>query len=860
MEKKSLIIPWISLYCLLMGMFHNFCWTFGCEVRYGRHVLPFLLISAVTLFCVAQLKRKYAVIASMLGILGLIVFAVIKFEELTSDFLKIVYYLNLRSDEYNGSLLLDFEGIRVAGTAMDFNVFLRFVIIVCAIFISLFVFRIYSRGYGFLPVYGVMSLGLIVGRAPNSKSVTYLVVGAVLALMWIARQERGGRHFFVQKDVKKEFGFVIYFVFAGILLVGVIAAKQIGKKQEADILKDSDKYLAKQHQLERTVDVLAEELSQYIQGKLSGESDGKLDNDEPHYTDSVVIKVTMQQKPSENIYLKGFIGAEYENGEWFPSDNEVFSKIAYDDVKAKDIWNINYLFFSQYFEGFSDELWQSYNTNKSQMWIEYVGRGRFGKYAYVPYFADAHSIVSEDLTDCVTMDGENGMLRNENSYYVTFYTMGEQCYDTVKLQILSDLELIMSADVLSEEYDPSELSDGESVAHSMSADVLSEEYDPSELSAGESVAHSSYVRNAYSRLPNALNTLKRFIWDYEVGFAKGEELVEPVNALKAGQDVAKILAKQASYSMILEPVPEGKDYAEYFLLEQKKGYCEHFATAGTLLLRAKGVPARFVQGYKVTPDMFEENEDGTYTAEILDSNAHAWTEVYEGKYAGWFPIEMTPGYEAGEETTASPSAAPIEAAKPSVNPKENDEVTKAPATKKPTAAPKETKKSGTADESGKTSDGKLNLIRLNLDFDEKYVLFAVGIALLLVCMGRVIYLRCRMRKYRKEFAGEKDKNIQICVRTAQMLHFLRCCGQRNIERQNEDEWCMRASLLCKEKFHPDEWEEFKRIMQKAAFSVSEITEEEFVYYCDMAKEAESYIWQKMGSVRKCYMSILGLSK
>ena len=50
-------------------------------------------------------------------------------------------------------------------------------------------------------------------------------------------------------------------------------------------------------------------------------------------------------------------------------------------------------------------------------------------------------------------------------------------------------------------------------------------------------------------------------------------------------------------------------------------------------------------GYVVSPEEFEENEDG-YTAEIPDTQAHAWVEIYRnGK--GWIPLEVTPGYGTG---------------------------------------------------------------------------------------------------------------------------------------------------------------------------------------------------------------------
>lgn len=128
------------------------------------------------------------------------------------------------------------------------------------------------------------------------------------------------------------------------------------------------------------------------------------------------------------------------------------------------------------------------------------------------------------------------------------------------------------------------------------------------------------------------------------------------------REVASALKVQADYSLEPGRTPRGKDVAEYFYFENKKGYCEHFATVATLMLRMKGIPARYVAGYAVSPSAFTQKEDGTYEAVVTGASAHAWAEAYvEG--IGWIPVETTPGYGNGTvgdakeeaETTGYPS-------------------------------------------------------------------------------------------------------------------------------------------------------------------------------------------------------------
>ncbi|MHB1847354.1 MAG: transglutaminase family protein, partial [Deltaproteobacteria bacterium] len=69
-------------------------------------------------------------------------------------------------------------------------------------------------------------------------------------------------------------------------------------------------------------------------------------------------------------------------------------------------------------------------------------------------------------------------------------------------------------------------------------------------------------------------------------------------------------------------------------LARREGHCELFATALAVLLRARGIPARYVAGYYAP-----ESIDGNLT--IRDWDAHAWTEVLlPGR--GFVPFDATP--------------------------------------------------------------------------------------------------------------------------------------------------------------------------------------------------------------------------
>jgi transglutaminase-like putative cysteine protease len=75
---------------------------------------------------------------------------------------------------------------------------------------------------------------------------------------------------------------------------------------------------------------------------------------------------------------------------------------------------------------------------------------------------------------------------------------------------------------------------------------------------------------------------------------------------------------------------------EEFLFDRKTGYCEHYATAMVMMLRAIGIPARLVTGFLAT----EWNEYGNYYV-VRQQDAHAWVEVHL-PHSGWVMMDPTP--------------------------------------------------------------------------------------------------------------------------------------------------------------------------------------------------------------------------
>jgi transglutaminase-like putative cysteine protease len=131
-------------------------------------------------------------------------------------------------------------------------------------------------------------------------------------------------------------------------------------------------------------------------------------------------------------------------------------------------------------------------------------------------------------------------------------------------------------------------------------------------------------REVFSALPEQSSPRTRALAEsWLVQRPSGTQIVELALAYLRSQPFAYTLTPPALGS---QPVDE-------FLFDTREGFCEHFASALTVLLRAAGLPARVVMGYQGG----EFNAVGGYHI-IRQSEAHAWTEVWL-EDRGWIRVD-----------------------------------------------------------------------------------------------------------------------------------------------------------------------------------------------------------------------------
>ncbi len=169
-------------------------------------------------------------------------------------------------------------------------------------------------------------------------------------------------------------------------------------------------------------------------------------------------------------------------------------------------------------------------------------------------------------------------------------------------------------------------------------------------------AYDNFVYEYYTDLPPETRTAALALMD-DLGLNPVQ--LQSMNATDAVGYVTAAVRDCAEYDLNTPRMPAGSDFAIWFLSESDTGYCVHFASAATVLLRSLDIPARYVTGYLV------DTQAGKWVS-VSAQNAHAWTEYYVPGL-GWLPVEATPGNAAitnGPAEETEPATEPTQETSP----------------------------------------------------------------------------------------------------------------------------------------------------------------------------------------------------
>ena len=443
----------------------------------------------------------------------------------------------------------------------------------------------------------VISLGLelMVGYSPEWQGVGCMFVGVVMLYAW--NWNTGGKTRMLHRQEKRSGGTAVQLMTlcaAAVLAAGAFSGgRSVLAKPVERLVEIAPNIREFQRQLERELESFSLSVFRILRERVN--------NRTPRYRNREVLTVTASRVPLTELYLKGYYGTEYVGGSWDCSDDafaEACREAGY-EPEALAEWMA-----SAYLEHMRENMYTDFNL--LEYTIEYTGISN--GYTYLPYFTG---------------------LPKEQYQLVGDYFVQKSFFEDAVTVIGWDRNMGIR---------------NSSVMQLMAGTESGEQYTWSRW-------YSEYVLEQYLEVPDNIPALSLYTQaegyreHYEsLQIALQSEYTKLRNEARyyMASVVSMELAEMLSYETDLESVRIGVDAVQYFLMNSKKGYCKHFATAGALLLRTLGVPARYASGYIVAPEDFVRTEGG-YAASVKDVAAHSWVEIYLDDI-GWVPVEMTPGY------------------------------------------------------------------------------------------------------------------------------------------------------------------------------------------------------------------------
>mgnify|MGYP000854758544 CR=1 FL=1 len=517
-------------------------------------------------------------------------------------------------------------------------------------------------------------------------------------------------------------------------------------------------------------------------GKL-GKTDSVDFNETEHLQISAPIKSVL-----EGIYLKGYVGSVYTGDSWDTHTRQIIEN--YDSLVERT-WQYKIPAAIGSGRLLAD---LPYNAFVEQGRIEITYKNANRKHVYAPSFSRFNN------SDNIEFDYDLAVTSNELLDDITI----EYSYD---LSHLIESELIMG------------LLSGE--------DWIIEGYGLQEYVKFEK-EYRAFVYDTYTRLPEkGLDKLKYDFSRDQVGSAS-ESLQDAIAYIK------DYLDNNTKYSLSPGRLPKDKDFVEYFLYENKIGYCAHYASAGALMLRAMGYPARYVEGYAVNSSDLPGGEvmvskvDHPVSITVKDSNAHAWVEVYFDGF-GWFPIEFTSssGMEdlAGsvenlgrmvqnrreKEKVPTPTPTPAPTLTPSPVP-----------TDKPVKEIKPTQPVGPKDDGG--PQDKTNITQVGNKTYEGFKWYLLTIPALIILIGLLLYVLYIRRKRKEAGDPNHSKNALKLYRRIECLFILsRGLPKKDSKLEDNEDYIKENYAL----HNIGEFEICMDIVRKARFGREIISQKEY---------------------------------
>ena len=317
---------------------------------------------------------------------------------------------------------------------------------------------------------------------------------------------------------------------------------------------------------------------------------GVLSNAKKESSDETALRITMQNPDA--LYLRGYVGETFVSNVWVQNPN-----VAHYRNRDLTYW-LN--------EGGLNPLGQISSVDRlvnkdiveSKVDIEVIDANK--EYAYVPYE------ISQNFVE------------NANSYSGSF--MGH--------------EGIRKLDGYSYNVYPNATSRWTELAGEIFTTETTDE-------VGTYLLNESHINEMIYANYTYISSADKKVFEKE--FMQKKDLSKGHLSYKVAiSEIRKFFDENFIYTENVGTSFDKNENVLGLMLKAKKGYDAHYATLATMMFRYFGIPARYVEGYLVTPNLIE-GKTSSDTIEVPRDNNHAWTEIYiDG--VGFVPIEVCENY------------------------------------------------------------------------------------------------------------------------------------------------------------------------------------------------------------------------
>ena len=674
----------------------------------------------------------------------------------------------------------------------------------------------------------LVTAGLMLGRAASFAGIVLAFLGLLLGVLDL--QERGS--LMLGGAVVISFG------------ISVLLAGNGRIWGQVDLLHED--WQAWQLNFEDEMLALVEKISHIDLFSQRELKTYKLKNEEPQFDGREVFQITVDYPISSPLYIRGFVGGEYENGTWKRISRQEFSDWA--QAQGSDEQTCAKLIQSYPYEYILFGREVAYNTVKDKHVSIKLSQAQKG-YKLMPYFTK----ISDQ--EQIRADVIYPPTKEKQFKWESFLGLSE--YETQFMYYVTDPDMSEKEEFF--------LNYSNTYVKDAYTRLPEEGLEKLRAYAKESRAKQKTYEERRDEIQRKLNATGETAWDIsEMEEILGEDGMQVLSMDEWQYDIENIrqmLWQDNWYSFDLQEVPQGEDSVEYFLFDQHKGYCTHFATAATLLFRLYDVPARFANGYLVLPSDFKRNEDGTWTASVTDERAHAWAEVFHYN-VGFIPFEATPpayiemldGMEKEEPLSAAVQKQDVQEQtrrqdtlqkeQEEQKKKQEEERLRQELERQKQEQEEQKKKQAQSGQSlRETSLLDVEFIRLLV------VILSVFVALALIWL--ILWQRKRwVLKDRQRRISQKERTQAVREIGREMGKILKLLGAKRPLYMDDRGYC----AFLKQQQPRSDWGQLFAIFQKAAFSEHGVTEEEYEETLAAYESLQQQL-RSQGGIRGWYLKI-----